>query len=110
MSKLLTKEILKKLPTLYANENLEPSQIRVVAKFFYPAGAATWYATEFDPQEGLFFGFVNLGDDQMAELGYFSLEELDGFKHPKLSALRIERDKFWDDKTTLEEVMSFKKR
>ncbi len=46
----------------------------------------------------------------MAELGYFSLQELESFKHPKLSALRIERDKFWDDKTTLEEVMSFKKR
>ena len=108
MSKLLTQEILKKLPPLYTNENLEPSQIQVVAKFFYPASAATWYATEFDPKEGLFFGFINLGDSQMAELGYFSLKELESFKHPKLPALRIERDKFWNDKTTLEEVMSFK--
>ena len=110
MSKLLTKEILKKLPSLYANENLKPNQIRVIAKFFYPVGAATWYATEFDPVEGLFFGFANLGDDQMAELGYFTLKELESFKHPKFPALKIERDKFWDNKTTLEEVMSFKVR
>jgi hypothetical protein len=110
MNKLLTKEILKKLPPLYANEHLKPKETRVIAKFFYPAGGATWYATEFDPAEGLFFGFANLGDDQMAELGYFSLQELEEFRHPKLPFLKIERDKFWDDKTTLEEVMSFKKR
>jgi len=109
-TKLLTKDILKKLPPLYANEHLKPEQTKVIAKFFYPAGGATWYATEFDPAEGLFFGFANLGDDQMAELGCFTLQELEGFKHPRFPFLRIERDKFWNDKTTLADVMSFKVR
>jgi hypothetical protein len=107
-TKLLTKEILKKLPPLYANEHLKPEQTKVIAKFFFPAGGATWYATEFDPAEGLFFGFVNLGDDEMAELGYFTLAELEEFRHPSFPYLRIERDKFWDSKTTLADVMSFK--
>jgi hypothetical protein len=107
-SKLLTKEILKKLPALYATENLPADQVKVIAKFFYPAGGATWYATEFDPVEGLFFGFVNLGDDLNAELGCFTLEELQAFNHPKIPFLKIERDRFWNDKTTLADVMSFK--
>ncbi len=110
MSKLLTKEILKKLPPLYANENLKFEETKVIAKFFFPVGATTWYATEFDPVEGLFFGFANLGDDTMAELGYFTLKELEEFKHPKYPSLSIERDKFWDSNTTLADVMSFKVR
>jgi hypothetical protein len=109
-TKLLTKEILKKLPPLYAGENLQADQVRVIAKFFYPASGATWYATEFDPKENLFFGFVNLGDDTMAELGCFTLQELEEFRHPEYSCLRIERDRFWNDKTTLADVMSFKVR
>jgi hypothetical protein len=107
-TKLITKAILKKLPDFYATQNLKPHQIKVIAKFFYPAGGATWYATEFDAKENLFFGFVNLGDDQMAELGCFTLQELEDFKHSKFPFLKIERDRFWDDKTTLADVMSFK--
>jgi hypothetical protein len=109
-SKLLTTEILKKLPPLYANEHLKTEETKVIAKFFYSASRAAWYATEFDPVKGLFFGFVNLGDDQMAELGYFTLRELEEFRHPKLPNLRIERDRFWNDKATLADVMNFKVR
>jgi hypothetical protein len=106
--KLLTKEILKKIPALYANEDIsDMSKIRVYVKFFFPAGAGSWYGTEYDQETGIFFGFVNLGDDQMAELGSFSLHELESIN---VRGLRIERDKFWDDKTTLEEVMNFKVR
>jgi hypothetical protein len=107
-TKLLTKEILKKLPPLYTNEELEADQVRVIAKFFFPVGGSSWYATEFNPQEGLFFGFANLGDNTMAELGYFTLKEMEEFRHPRFPFLRIERDKFWNDKTTLADVMSFK--
>jgi hypothetical protein len=108
--KLLTQEILKKLPPIYANAEKELSEAKVIAKFFYPAGAATWYATEFDPEEGEFFGFVNLGDDDMAELGYFSLAELEGFKSSKFPYFKIERDKFWNPETSLADVVNFKVR
>ena len=108
--KLLTQEILKKLPPLYANEEKSFAETKVIAKFFFPAGASSWYATEFDPEEGLFFGFANLGDDQMAELGYFRLAELEEFKSARFPCLKIERDKFWDSETSLADVMSFKVR
>lgn len=108
--KLLTKEILSKLPPLYATEKKEAKDVKVITKFFFPVGAATWYVTEYDPSEKLFFGFVNLGDDEMAELGYFSLEELEGIRHPKFPTLRVERDRFWDSNTSLEDVINFKVR
>ena len=108
--KLITKEILKKLPPIYNNEHKDFSDVKVVTKFFLPATSAYWYVTEYDPIEKLFFGFVNLGDDMMAELGYFSLEELLEIRHPKSQILKVERDKYWNPETSLADVMSFKVR
>ncbi len=101
-NQLITQKLLKKLPPLYSNEDKSPYQAKVVAKFFYPFGAASWYATEYDQNDKIFFGFANLGDDELAELGYFSLEEL--------KEIGAERDIFWNDKTTLEAVTNFKVR
>ena len=106
--KLLTKEILKKLPPIYSTQDQNLAEVRVITKFFNPCSSSSWYACEFDPRDGLFFGFVNLGDDQMAELGYFSLKEFE--EHNEHSFFGIERDKYWDDTITLDEVMKFKKR
>jgi len=66
----------------------------VVAKFFTPDGAFTWYATEFNPASREFFGLV---DGFEAELGCFSLHELESAKGPM--GLRIERDLHWHEKT-----------
>lgn len=86
--KLLTKEILEKLPPLYATENEADPMVWV--KFFYPSFSWTWYAIEFDGHDR-FFGFVD-GDEP--ELGYFSLAELcqtrDRFGCP------IERDLYFE--------------
>lgn len=81
--KLLTKEIIKKLPPLYSQEN-NPDPL-VVVKFFDPFSQWTWYAIEYDPKERIFFGFV-VGFEE--EMGYFSLDELE-------SIGRIERDEYW---------------
>lgn len=108
--KLLTKEILKKLPPIYANEGKSLEETKVIVKFFYPVGGATWYATEFDPEQGLFFGFVNLGDDEMAEMGYFSLKELENLRMGGFLSLKIERDKCWNSSTSLSDVINFKVR
>ena len=107
---LLTKEILKKLPPIYTNCEKENNQIKVIVKFFLPGSGASWYATEYDPVEKLFFGFANLGGDEMAELGYFSLKELKSIRHPSISSLKVERDKFWDSNTSLDDVINFRKR
>lgn len=102
--KLLTKEILKKLPPLRATADKDPKDVRVIAKFFNPTGAGTWYATEYDPEGRIFFGFAKITD---GELGYFSLDQLEEVRLPY--GLKIERDLYWDDKTTLAEVMEGKK-
>ena len=83
--KLLTKQNLKQLPPLYANDGAGMNAIAQV-KFFDPCGSWTWYATEFDGQD-LFFGLVD-GHDK--ELGYFSLQELSDYRGR--FGLGIERD------------------
>lgn len=83
--KLLTSELLKQLPPLYATEDQkDPS---VICKFFDPCGSWTWFVTEFDPKKRLFFGLVHGFED---ELGYFSLDDLEAIKGPL--GLGIERD------------------
>lgn len=102
--KLLTKEILEKLPPLYATAEMKKEEVRVIVKFFNPCGSQTWYATEYDPETGLFFGHVDLGGNRaFAELGYFSLEELEKTRLP--FGLKIERDINFGFNHTLKEVM-----
>ena len=83
--KLLTSELLKQLPPLYATENQKDPT--VICKFFDPCGSLTWFVTEFDPKKRLFFGLVHGLED---ELGYFSLDELESIKGPL--GVGIERD------------------
>ena len=97
--KLLTKEIEKKLPPLYSQENKGENAI-VQAKFFCPWNHWTWYATEYDPTDKLFFGYV---DGDFGELGYFALEELESIHGP--FGLKIERDLHFRP-ISLKEVMS----
>jgi len=95
--KIFTKEILKKLPQLYANEEKSPEEIKVPLKLFNPSGAGTWYITEYNPETGIAFGWCDLG---YPELGYVNLNEL--------LSIRVERDMYWDSNTTLAEVMAGK--
>ena len=90
MMKLVTKEVAAKLPPLYSQEQKGADAV-VVVKFFTPWTSWTWYATEYDPEERRFFGLVE-GFEK--ELGYFSLDELEGVEGPY--GLRIERDLYWE--------------
>jgi hypothetical protein len=86
---LLTTANRKALPPLYSQEKKGMDAIAYV-KFFNPAGAGTWYATEFDGKD-TFFGWVTgLAED---ELGYFSLSELQSYKGRM--GLGIERDRYF---------------
>jgi hypothetical protein len=87
--KFLTKANLKDLPPLYSQED-KGDDATVHVKFFTPWSSWTWYATEFDPEEGLFFGLV---DGQEKELGYFSMAELKSARGP--AGLLIERDMYF---------------
>lgn len=61
----------------------------VIAKFFNPAGSGNWYATEYDPKNKMFFGYVSIYGD-WNEWGFFSLKELEDFESPYGTG--IERD------------------
>ena len=84
---LLTKELRRKLPPLYSQEN-EPDPL-VLCKFFYPDFSWTWYAIEFDGED-LFYGLV-AGFEK--ELGYFRLSEL--MENRGTLGCPIERDRYF---------------
>ena len=86
---LLPQEIRKELPPLYGQDGRGGEAV-VYVKFFTPDASWTWYATEFDPLDGRFFGLV---DGQFKELGYFMLSELETNTGPL--GLHIERDLHW---------------
>ena len=100
--KLLTEEIKKQLPKLYATENIPLKDKEIVCKFFNPCGIGTWLVVEGQQEEDdfIFWGLATIHEQ---EWGYFSLNELEALKLP--FGLRIERDihftkskaeKFWD--------------
>ena len=84
--KLLTEKIAAMLPPLGSQDGMGYDALAQV-KFFTPDANWTWYATEYDPEERMFFGLV-IGLE--AELGYFSLDELEAARGPL--GLAIERD------------------
>ena len=69
-----------------------------VVKFFNPLGAATWLATELDPDGDTLFGLADLGFG-CPELGSFSLSEIAGVRLP--FGLGIERDLWFRPRFTL---------
>jgi hypothetical protein len=103
--KLLTKEIERDFEAQGLTDDMGPEDIKIIAKFFCPWGAASWFAVEYDPDDRIFFGYANLGDDDNAELGEFSLDELEDLKGP--GGLTIERDLYFGEHT-LKEVMDTK--
>ena len=100
--KLLTKEIINKLPKLYSNESKKNnSEIPIIVKFFTPWTSFTWYITEGqENKEGwCLFGLVDTGTNK--ELGYISLKELESINGP--FGLKIERDRHYSG--TLADVL-----
>lgn len=98
--KLMTNVILCRFKAQGDCRNKKPAEVKVIAKFFNLCGAGTWYATEYNPEDRCFFGLAVLHE---AELGYFSLDEMESIKLP--FGLTIERDLHFGYDTTLKEVM-----
>ena len=88
--KLLTQEIINRLPKLGETDNQADPIVQV--KFFCPWNHWTWYAYEYDGED-IFFGFVK-GD--FDEFGTFSLSELESIRGPL--GLGIERDLYFKPK------------
>tara|TARA_R100000458_G_C8145223_1_gene154868 strand:- start:226 stop:561 length:336 start_codon:yes stop_codon:yes gene_type:complete len=96
--KLITKEIERKAPPLYANENVTPIGDAVaVAKFFDPSGRYTFYMTEYDSDDRMGFGWiVSPLEPSFDELGYVDMSVLEGFRGT--FGLGIERDRYFSPK------------
>ena len=85
---LLTKELEKRFAEVGSQEDVKDPI--VIAKFFNPCGAGTWYATEYDPTDRVFFGYVSIFGDCNDEWGRFSLDELAQYEGK--FGLGLERD------------------
>jgi len=83
--KLLTKELLKKLPKIGEQEG-HPELIAYV-KLFTPWTNWTWYIAEHNPETGECFGYV---EGLEKELGSFDLNEIKKVNGP--AHLKVERD------------------
>ncbi len=89
--KLLTQELLKRFAQVGSQE--ETGDPLIIARFFNPAGAGTWYATEYNPTTRTFFGYVSIFHDWNDEWGSFSLDELEEYRGPL--GIGIERDRYF---------------
>lgn len=93
---LLTPELIARFQEVGRQDNVDDPL--VIAKFFAPSGAATWFATEYHPEDNTCFGYVQGLSDHPEddEWGYFSLTELERIKVPPFN-LPIERDLYWTE-------------
>lgn len=89
--KLMTKELEKRFAKVGRQEDVAFEDKVIIAKYFNPSGAGTWYATEYEPEDRMFFGYVSIFGDHNDEWGSFSLAELESLKTPPFG-LGIERD------------------
>ena len=91
--KIMTESLRKRFAEIGSQE--KTADPIVVVKYFLSGHSATWYATEYDPIQKIFLGYVvGLQED---EWGYFSLVELESVRSPHLN-LPIERDLYCGEK------------
>jgi Protein of unknown function (DUF2958) len=103
--KLLTKELEARFKEVGSQEDL--ADPIVIAKFFNPVGQGYWFATEYDPTDKIFFGYVSLFGDYNDEWGSFSLEELESVRG--FGGLGIERDLYFSEKPSSEIIKEYTK-
>ncbi len=89
--KLITTQLEQRFQDV-GDQSQDPNPL-VIAKFFNPAGELTWYATEYDSDRDVCYGYVTgLWED---EWGSFSIKELESIRLPL--GLHIERDLFFQE-------------
>lgn len=91
--KLITKELERSLPRIGAVEHERDPLIR--AKLFTPDSNFNWYLLEYDPRTREAFAYVErvYQDGAEGELGYVSIDELEGIRGPY--GLGVERDVYF---------------
>ena len=105
--KLLTQELEEKFKQYpLGSQDGKMGNAELIAKFFNPTGAGTWYITEgskLDNGDYEMFGYCHLGDDEFAEFGSILLSELENIELPL--GLSIEQDLYVPKRTDLMTAM-----
>ena len=101
----MTKALEKRFTKVGRQENIKDPII--IAKFFNPTGGGTWFASEYNPKDKIFFGYVSIFGDHCDEWGYFSLEELEDYKGR--FGLGIERDLHFTETKSSEIIKQYTK-
>lgn len=105
--KLITRKLEQRFKQIGSQDGKGLDAI-VIVKFFDPCGSWTWYATEFNAEDGIFFGYV---DGNFPEWGTFSLAEFHKFNEQAKHNIRrlglgIERDVHCGEKILWEHLKS----
>jgi len=103
--KLMTKELEKRFKQVGSQQKVEDPI--VIVKYFNPIGIGKWFATEYDPKEKMFFGYVSLFGDYNDEWGYFSLTELE--ETELRMGMKIERDLYFRETPSSEIIKRYTK-
>jgi hypothetical protein len=91
--KLLPKDVEAHMPTLMSTDG-QGEEALVQVRYFTPDSSWSWFALEYDPDRRIFFGWViDAGAPHFAELGSFSLDELEAARGPL--GLPVERDLYF---------------
>ena len=102
--KIITKAIEKAFAKQGDTSQKSMSEIKIVMKLF-GGGACSWYIYE-KLDDDIYMAFVNLGDNEMAECGTVSMQEIMSIKFPPFG-LGVERDMYFDPLSkTLEDVIN----
>lgn len=90
---LLPANLAATLPALYSTDGQGENAL-VVAHFFSPYMGWDWYVLEYNPSDGLCFGWVNGWE---GEYGYFLLSELEdiAISVNGHAVPAVERDLYW---------------
>ncbi len=87
-----SKERLAKIPKLYETEHIPLKDKLIYLHFFI--GSCDWYVAEYDGED-LFWGYANLGNQDYAEWGYFSFDELKDLKINRWMEIDCELEEHW---------------
>jgi hypothetical protein len=68
--------VVDEIPKLYETEEIPAEKKIIYQKWEIPQIGFYWLIAELDRKENLAFGYANLNDDNFAEWGYISIEEL----------------------------------
>ena len=66
----------KDIPGLYATENVPLDEKIMYQRYQVRSIGFYWLIAELDKEENLAFGYANLNNDDFAEWGYISIDEL----------------------------------